>query len=193
MVLQSNPTKSYNPIFEKLVISTDPESKERLIGMLAYAEYKEEKYSWKEHYRSAKQVTEVPDEDVRNFLLAYQDERLDKLRNNAEELLYVFAEHYSEEVAKATYKQALEDELLKAVKENNTDTLEQVSSAKDSWPIAILKGALGSLAFSFVVFCISLAFSVANPDSNYSKLFQFIIGGKDFDIIPQVESEKNQS
>jgi hypothetical protein len=37
---------NYNQIFEKLVINCDPNSLERLIGMLAYAEYKLDKHEW---------------------------------------------------------------------------------------------------------------------------------------------------
>ncbi|WP_256995300.1 hypothetical protein [Gloeomargarita lithophora] len=36
----------YNPIFEKLVLQEQEDSFERVVGMLAYANYKLEKYEW---------------------------------------------------------------------------------------------------------------------------------------------------
>lgn len=162
----------YNHIFEKLVVETEPNSKERLIGMLAYADYKEEKYQWKEQYRKNQNVESVPADDVSKFLLAYHDGKLEKLRGDAEEVLYVFAEHYAEERAKEAYNKAFEDELLN-----------QVKSQKDGWWIAMTKGALGSLLFATVAVIVSILFSVASPDSNYGKLVQFVIGNKDFLVL----------
>ncbi|EPZ7321284.1 hypothetical protein ACXR5E_003958 [Vibrio mimicus] len=164
---------SYNQIFEKLVINAAPDAKERLIGMLAYADYKEEKYQWKEQYRQSRGVAVVPAEDVQNFLLSYHEGKLNKLRNDAEEILYVFAEHYAEARAEEAYAEALEHNLLAEVKKQ-----------KDGWIQAAFKGALGSLVFSVFAFIISIIISFANPDSNYSRLFQFVIGGKEFIILP---------
>ncbi|EHK9068646.1 hypothetical protein KCU34_004120 [Vibrio vulnificus] len=164
---------NYNQIFEKLVINAAPDDKERLIGMLAYADYKEEKYQWKEQYRQSNGVSVVPAQDVQNFLLAYHEDKLNKLRNDAEEILYVFAEHYAEARAEEAYNEALENNLLSEVK-----------NQKDGWVKAAFKGALGSLVFSIFVFLVSIVISFANPDSNYSRLFQFIVGGKEFVILP---------
>lgn len=172
MVSQAN--TNYNEIFEKLVINTASDEKERLIGMLAYADYKEEKYQWKEHYRQSKNVLDVPAQDVQHFLLAYHDNKLHKLRNDAEEILYVFAEHYAEERAEEAYNEALENNLLQEVK-----------NQKDGWFKTVFKGALGSLLFSVFVFLLSILISFASPDSNYSRLFQFIVGDEEFVILPK--------
>ncbi|MEX0603408.1 MAG: hypothetical protein WD623_06980 [Marinobacter sp.] len=135
MVSQANTSAHpvYNHIFEKLVVEAEPDSKERLIGMLAYADYKEEKYLWKEQYRLNQQVDTIPADDVKKFLLAYHDGKLEKLRGDAEEVLYVFAEHYAEERAEEAYNEALESELLS-----------QVKAQKDGWWTSGGKGALGS-------------------------------------------------
>lgn len=42
--MPQNNTPGYNPIFEKLVINTEEDSQKRLIGMLAYADYKLDKH-----------------------------------------------------------------------------------------------------------------------------------------------------
>jgi hypothetical protein len=44
--MPNDESSSYNQIFEKLVVSCDEDSVERLIGMLAYAEYKLDKHDW---------------------------------------------------------------------------------------------------------------------------------------------------
>ncbi|MEZ9627431.1 hypothetical protein [Aliivibrio fischeri] len=184
----------YNPIFEKLVIGTRSNSKERLIGMLAYSDYKDEKYQWKEQYRKANSVEIVPADAVKAFLLAYHDGKLDKLRNDAEETLYVFAEHYSEKVSETVYKQALNDNLLKevrthnsknysAIKKNNASILSKIEKSYDGWWVAGLKGALGSTIFAAIALLVSIIFSVANPDTNYGRLVKFVIGQQEFLII----------
>lgn len=174
MVSQANTSShpDYNHIFEKLVVETEPDSKDRLIGMLAYADYKEEKYQWKEQYRKSQNVDSIPADDVSKFLLAYHDDKLDKLRGDAEEVLYVFAEHYAEERAEEAYNEALESELLA-----------QVKSQKDGWWVSGVKGAFGSLLFATLAIIVSILFSVASPDSNYGKLVQFVIGNKDFLVL----------
>lgn len=174
MVSQANTSShpDYNHIFEKLVVETEPDSKERLIGMLAYADYKEEKYQWKEQYRLSQQVNSIPAADVKNFLLAYHDGKLGKLRGDAEEVLYVFAEHYAEERATEAYNKALESELLS-----------QVKAHKDGWWISGVKGALGSFFFASLAVIVSIIFSVASPESNYGKLVQFVTGNKDFLVL----------
>jgi len=184
----------YNPLFETLVIKTAPDSKERLIGMLAYAEYKEEKYQWKEQYRKTNSVDIVPSEAVQAFLLAYHDRKLKKLRNDAEEILYVFAEHYAEGVTKEAYKQALNDNLLKEVrihngknysgiKRSNSSVVSQLEKSYDGWWKAGFKGALGSTIFAFGALIVSILFSVANPDTNYGRLVKFVIGQQEFLIL----------
>ncbi|WP_100754555.1 hypothetical protein [Vibrio salilacus] len=190
----TKPHCDYNPIFEKLVVDTKRNSKERLIGMLAYADYKDEKYQWKEQYRKAHGVEVVPAEDVKSFLLSYHDHRLEKLRNDAEEVLYVFAEHYASGISKEVYKNALNDNLIKEVREhnlknysatkkNNASVLAKVESSYDGWWVAGFKGALGSTIFAFVALLLSIVFSLANPETNYGRLVQFILGKQDFLII----------
>ncbi|EHA17622.1 hypothetical protein [Halomonas sp. HAL1] len=176
MVSQANTSShpDYNNIFEKLVVEAGPDSKERLIGMLAYADYKEEKYQWKEQYRLTQQVDTIPADDVNKFLLAYHDGKLEKLRSDAEEVLYVFAEHYAEERAEEAYNEALGSELLS-----------QVKAQKDGWWISGGKGALGSFLFASFAVVVSIFFSVASPDSNYAKLVHFVIGNKDFLVLEE--------
>lgn len=169
----SSTQKTYNPIFEKLVISTEPDTKERLIGMLAYADYKEDKYQWKEQYRKTHNVQTVPPEAVEHFLLAYHEDKFRKLLSDAEQTLYVFGETYSEDIVAEAYNDAVESNIVKEVKRY-----------RDGWWISGFKGALGSFFFAVLVFIASLIFSLAKPDSNYSRLFQFIVSNKDFVILP---------
>lgn len=196
MVPPANTTThpDYNHIFEKLVIGTELGTKERLIGMIAYADYKEEKYQWKEQYRNTHDVDTVPSEAVKTFLLSYHDGKLDKLRNDAEEMLYVFAEHYSEKSSLSAYEDGKESTIINeirthnaknysAIKRNNFSVAQKVSSNYDGWWVSGFKGALGSAIFTFIALVISILFSVANPDTNYGKLVQFILGQREFLIL----------
>ena len=112
---QSSTKSNYNPIFEKLVISTQPDTKERLIGMLAYADYKEDKYQWKEQYRKTHNVQVVPPEAVEHFLLAYHEDKFRRLLSDAEQTLYVFGERYAESIVADAYNEAVEASIVTEV------------------------------------------------------------------------------
>ena len=185
----------FNKIFEKLVIETNPdEPRERLIGMLAYADYKEEKYQWKEQYRQIHQVDEIPELEVRNFLLAYHPTKLDKLRADAEYVLLVFAESYTEARENEAYERGKIDSML-----DNFDGIKEViknnEKNRDGWWKTGIKGAFGSFLFATMALVITAFFSIANPDTNYSKLFQYIIGNKDFIVLstsdPRLSNNSN--
>lgn len=155
---------AYNPIFEQLVIDTPEASKERLIGMLAYADYKLEKYYWKSEYRQHHDSVTVPQQAVADFLLAYNDGRLDKLKNDADDFLSTFAESYAEERAAQAYQQGL--------------------AQQDGWWKTGLKSAFGSLLFAALVITLSIIFTIAQPQTNYARLVQYVIGGQDFVVLP---------
>ncbi|MBQ4863035.1 hypothetical protein J8L98_15215 [Pseudoalteromonas sp. MMG013] len=186
MVSQANTTShpQYNPIFEKLVISTNEESKYRLIGMLAYADYKLEKYQWKEHYRQVHNDTSVPPEMVANFLLNYHDAKLKKLVNDAEATFLSFAEHYAEQRIADLYNELKDDVVSKTVKKESQLIQDTIKESTDGWFSVVLKGALGSALFAMSIFIFSVLFSVAKPSSNYGKLIQFMIGGEEYVILP---------
>lgn len=187
MVSQANTTShpNYNPIFEKLVINTDPDSKYRLIGMLAYADYKLEKYQWKEQYRQVHGEISVPPEIVSNFLLNYHDAKLKKLVSDAEATFLSFAEHYAELRIDDLYDEMKDDAVSVTVKTESKVIQQKLSNQVEGWGVSILKGALGSALFALSVFIFSVLFSVAKPSSNYGKLIQFIIGDEEYVILPK--------
>ncbi|RJE76521.1 hypothetical protein CWB96_17955 [Pseudoalteromonas citrea] len=186
MVSQANTTSHphYNPIFERLVIDSSEDSKYRLIGMLAYADYKLEKYQWKEQYRQVHGDSSVPPEVVANFLLNYHDAKLKKLLSDAEATFLSFAEHYAEQRIDDLYDELKDDAVAKTVKSESEAIQHTIGLNSDSWGSAILKGALGSALFAVMIFVFSVLFSVAKPSSNYGKLIQFIIGGEEYVILP---------
>lgn len=165
----------YNNIFEKLVININQNDTQSFFsGMLAYAMYKQEKHEWAESYRKKHNTNNIPLSDLNNFLLIYNDEYLLRLKNSAELSLIRFAELYTEiaiDLAKDEIK--------------NISIIKEIKRYREGWWKAGLKSALGSIIFTFFAFFISVVISIANPDSNYSKLIHFIIGGKKF-VIQQV-------
>ncbi|MFM2480122.1 hypothetical protein [Celerinatantimonas sp. YJH-8] len=172
----------YNHIFEKLVMGTEPLSNERLVGMIAYADYKDEKYRWKASYREVHNVNDVPVANVADFLLGYNEKRLQKLKDDAALFLTSFAAEYAEDRIEEEKEKAKDSEIIK-----------KIGRQKDGWWVSILKGALGSFAFTVFVFLFSLLFSLAKPGSNYSKLVQFIVGNKDFIVLPVDDCRINNS
>jgi hypothetical protein len=167
--------KPYNPIFEKLVVNLEdnPDPEDYLVGKLAYSEYKEDKYYWKKAYQADRNVQEIPEAAVNDFLLTYGDRRLEKLKDDAREQLMVFAEIYAENQV----KEAKEEAKLEAL-------TEEIKRHRDGWWKAGFKGALGSFIFAAIVFVISALISLSQPDSNYARLFQFLIGNQEFVILP---------
>ncbi|MDS0788275.1 hypothetical protein OSB94_09255 [Proteus vulgaris] len=128
--------------------------------------YKQEKHEWAESYRKMHNTNNIPLSDLSNFLLIYSDEYLLRLKNSAE--LYT-------EIAIDLAK----DEI------KNISIIKEIKRYREGWWKAGSKSALGSIIFTFFAFFISVVISIANPDSNYSKLIHFIIGGKEF-VIQQV-------
>ena len=86
---------NYNQIFEKLVVSHEENSPERLIGMLAYAEYKLDKHEWMRSHPNASLSEKAA------FLSRNSERVLGKYYTEAEYILYSYGEEYAEGVVEA--------------------------------------------------------------------------------------------
>ncbi|QCS48692.1 hypothetical protein FEK30_04160 [Picosynechococcus sp. PCC 11901] len=155
----------YNQIFEKLVLSCDEDSSDRLIGMLAYAEYKLEKCEWVKKNLSATKTKKDA------FLDSYTDRRLDKLRDEASTTLSIFAEDYAEKRLSEELQTGISQQIREATK-------------KDLWGFCwgVFQGVAASAVFSLCLFFLALSFSLAQPESNFGKIFQFLVSSDKYEL-----------
>jgi hypothetical protein len=123
--------QNYNPIFEKLVLSPDEESPERLIGMIAYADYKQDKLEWIRDNPTASPI------EKEAFLKGFTDRRLDNYRENAAGHLYAYAEVYAEERLEEELEQEKSNQLFQEVKNNEARLTSEIQKIKTSFREAV--------------------------------------------------------
>lgn len=175
----SSSKPSYNTLFEKLVLETEENSADRLIGMLAYAKYKLEKNEfYRNHYD---EYGCNPDEEtVKKFILSYSQRRISDLRNDAENGLYAFGQQYLDNYfddAKATI---IEDSVVTLLDHKTTgwqSTLEEMKrKILSEVKVPIVKNIglsfLGALLFSVFIGAVVIAISISFPDSNAMKIIR---------------------
>jgi len=145
-----NPTNQpkYNQIFDKLVSIYPDQSSERLIGMIAYAEYKRDKAEWMQSKPTASKI------EMEAFLRSYNDRKLNEYRERASSLLLQYAAAYS--------KNKLE-ETLEA--EKSKQLIQEIRGAKNSYWSGIGQGVVASFIFSFLLFVIGVLFTIQSPNS----------------------------
>lgn len=165
----------YNPIFEKLVVNQERDSVERLIGMLAYAEYKLDKHEWmKQNPNASQQLLDA-------FLSHYSDRVLDKYRDEAQNTLYVYGEEYSQYQLKdklLAYKEEAVMTQVKGTEKNLTEAIEKRTSLKG----AIWAGLWSSTIFTFLLFLIALLIRFGAPDSSIGKLIQYLTSPAEYQL-----------
>lgn len=175
---------SYNPIFEKLVVSYEENSQERLIGMLAYAEYKLDKHEWMRSNPSASP------EEVAAFLSHYNERVLLKYRNDAENVLYSYAGKYAEDLLNEELEK-LKDEGLSQELKNAEDRLStEIKATKVSFMEPIWQGIIASAIFTFLLFIIALMIRFAAPTSSVGQLLQYLLAPEDYEL-RVIEKNKN--
>lgn len=165
-----NQTK-YNPIFEKLVIKGKKNGQEEdyLIGMLAYAEYKEEKYKWIKSHPNAEENA------LQAYLDHYSDENLDKLRERAKNFLYDYGSQYANYVVKEKLDNYKED----VVKKSKTP----------HWQ-AVVQGFIASASFTAALFLLAVVIQLTQPNSNFGKLLRFLLSTEQYEI-KLIEKDSN--
>lgn len=183
------PDQSYNPIFEKLVIDTEEDSSDRLIGILAYGEYKLNKYEYFNDFH-AKFDRALKDEEEEQFLLCFNDRRLDEMRSSAETRLYAFADTYLDEQLSSIQKDAVDNSIVRTVENIGEKALKGVKKYSGFWPSIVLS-ALGALLYTVVTALIILLFTVVNPDSTVAKLTRAFL--TDQKIIIQTMPQEDQT
>ncbi|MFC6672514.1 hypothetical protein [Marinobacterium aestuariivivens] len=166
----------HNPILRKLIIEEDDLSLS-LIGRLAYAEYKIQKF---EFFRD----TEVNEgrsptcEELRGFLRNYNDRRLDQLRSEAEQTLFEFADEISQQFLT---EQTRNSAVLREVETSNKkfkgelDVVKTHITDRTSNKTGFFLGVGASIASTFVLAILLAIIGASSHKSNFGKLYRAIV------------------
>jgi hypothetical protein len=154
----TNPNQpKHNQIFEKLVLVHPDKSPERLVGMIAYAEYERDKVEW---IRAKPTFTEV---EIDAFLRLYNDRKIQEYRNKAESLLFEYAAFYAEKELKKVLEQ-----------EKSKQLIQEIQKVKTGYWNAVGQGILASVIFAVGVGFTSLLISAARPSGGFAKVIEYL-------------------
>jgi hypothetical protein len=173
---ESPESSSYNQIFEKLVVSYEEDSVERLIGMLAYAEYKLDKHDWMRSNPGASP------EQVEAFLSHYNARVLKKYRTDAENFLYSYAGQYSEAVLKDQLDKLKDEGISKDLKGIEARISSEIKSTEVSYMKPVWQGIISSAIFAFILFIVALIIRFAAPNSGIGQLLQYFLAPDNYEL-----------
>jgi ATP-dependent Zn protease len=166
--MTSSSQPNYNPIFAKLVSSSKEDSQERLVGMIAYADYKQDKLEW---IRDNPTATDIEKEA---FLKSFTDKRLKSYRKNAEDLVLSFAGEYTNEILKQRLEQEKSSQLFQEVRNNEVRLTTEIQKTKTKFWESIWQGVVSSSIFTVMLFFLGLTIRFAAPNSGIGKIIQFL-------------------
>ncbi len=145
----------YNPLFETLVEKTEEGTPERIIGMLAYADYKSAKCGWVKEFR-AKRGMYPTRQDMQSFIDAYsQPITLKNLRAGAQTTLYEHAEFYTQDRISGI-KEDLENDARAQQLATHHDSLKNVVNSHSGPWTAFWIGIGSNFVFTLVLFFLAL-------------------------------------
>ncbi|WP_313918586.1 hypothetical protein [Tahibacter sp.] len=123
----------YNPFFETLVEKTDVDTAERLIGMLAYAQYKHTKCNWVRNFRA--KYNRFPTRgDMQTFIEVYfLEDSMEALRKAAESKLYQFADWYASERIEVEREELRNTVTMLRIDAQAADVKTAIARATGSW------------------------------------------------------------
>jgi PHD/YefM family antitoxin component YafN of YafNO toxin-antitoxin module len=169
--------KSYNQIFEKLVIQHDSVSGKRLIGMLAYAEYKLDKTEW-----TLQNPTSTDDQKDAFLSHVGSDRILDKYRNDAENTLIIYADGYAEKRLKEELEKLSREGVLKSLSETEEKLTIAIKATKVSYMKPVWQGIISSMIFTFGLFVLALIVRFASPNSSFGQLLQYFFAPENYEL-----------
>ncbi len=175
---------SYNPIFEKLVVSHEENSEKRLIGMLAYAEYKLDKHEWMSSNPSASAS------DLAAFLSHYNERVLSKYCIDAANILYGYAGLYAEEVLKDQLAKLKDEAISKDLKSIEDRLTTETKATHISYMIPVWQGVIASAIFTFILFIVALIIRVSAPNSGIGQIIQYFVAPENYEV-QVIEKNKN--
>jgi len=176
-------SNSYNKTLENLVLSTEVNSPERLIGMLAYSKYKIRKHEWVSKNKAEKDYQN----ELNGFLKHYDNQEvLNDLKTEANDILLRFVGSYNEAVVKEKLKEEKEKALLLELKKLHKDLDSTknslLESINQSYMKPVWQSVIGSVIFAAIIFLIGILIRFSYPQSNISKLIQYVLAPEKYNI-----------
>lgn len=173
----SPPPRDYNRIFEKLVLEMDEENPEYLIGMLAYADYKHDKYRWMANHPAHSE------EEKSGFLGHCKSEHtLKNYRDRAERILLAYAGEYARSQMDEELEERKNDALFEEVKAVEDRVEKAISQSKTGRFESILLGIGSSAIFSAFLFVSAVLVSVASPDSGFGVIAKYLVSRGEYEL-----------
>ena len=175
---------NYNQIFEKLVVSQEENSQERLIGMLAYAEYKLDKHEWMSSHPNPSP------NDLNTFLSHYNERKLNKYRIDAANILYGYAGLYAEEVLKDQLEKLKDEAISKDLKSIEDRLTTEIKATHIRYMIPVWQGVVASAIFTFILFIFALIIRFSAPNSGIGQIIQYFVAPENYEL-RVIEKDKN--
>ena len=169
-------SSQYNQIFEKLVVSYQENSQERLIGMLACAEYKLDKNEWMRSNPSAS-----PSE-IAAFLSHYNERVLNKYRTDAENVLYSYAGQYADEVLRDQLEKLKDEGISKDLKNIESRLTTEIKATEISYMKPVWQSIIASAIFAFILFIVALIIRFSAPNSGVGQLLQYFLAPENYEL-----------
>ena len=182
--MSQNQPSSYNQIFETLVVSQEENSEERLIGILAYAEYKLDKHEWMSSHPNASPS------DQTTFLSHYTERKLEKYRNDAEGFLYSYAAQYAEEVLKEQLEKRKDEGISKDLKIIEERLTTEIKATHIGYMTPVWQGVIASAIFTSILFVIALFIRFSAPNSGIGQIIQYLVAPENYEL-RVIEKDKN--
>jgi hypothetical protein len=177
----------YNPLFEKLVLGTEEDSPDRLIAILAYGEYKLDKYEYFKAFNE-RHGTNPSAEQEKDYLLAFNDRRLDEMRSSAETRLYSFADDFLQQQIEDIKLSAVENSIAQHVEKSGRDLLDRVKKLTN-FKLGIVVSALGAFLYTLLVAISVFTLTVTNSDSTVAKLTRAILTDSQIVVMDKTNSK----
>lgn len=144
--------------------------------MLAYAEYKLDKYEWMQSNPNASpQETEL-------FLTHYTDRILNKYRIDAENVLYSYAATYAENQLNEHLSELKDKGLSQELKNAEVSLSRSINATKVSFIQSIWQNIVASAIFGFFLFIGALFIRFAAPNSSAGQLLQYLFAPENYEL-----------
>jgi len=173
-VVAPNPAATppaYNDLFERLVLSTEDDSSDRIIGLLTYALYKQRKQEWCKAFHD-KHGRDPNGTEMGHYLLSYSDNVLDQLREQATTSLLVFADVMTEDTVEQARKEGVNNAMVKQLE------------AAGSWVKGISLNLAASAIFSVLIVLASAVWALTDNKSAAARIWHYLHAGEDAPPIP---------
>jgi hypothetical protein len=156
----------YNAMFENLVLRHEEDSIDRLIGMLAYADYKLHKRNFCRAIETREDRPPTP-EEIRTFVTSCQSSHfIQTLTDKHRDVLFTFAYQYSEDRVQEAVQAARENSVVDAIK-----------SATGFWS-SVWTNIVASFIFALLAAVVLIVIALTRPDSGLSDFFFGLVGRK---------------